>query len=211
MGGHARCTCGCATQECMVVSMRARKVCPALLCVVMSLCQCTQCCVPTPGGGPPDAEQGSGGHKRGLVLSLTLDGFTLHGTHSLPATHCARVQGASAARGLSSPSCSSAPLSPTQTNIHAWAGMPGLVLALGLKLMSLAFLLQPLCLGMDVQRIFHRWACVALRDWHPMPLASVLDGLPRRSCWRSIAGVCGAKLPLIAPVSYTHLTLPTKA
>ena len=51
---------------------------------------------------------------------------------------------------------------------------------------------------MDVQRIFHRWACVALRDWHPMPLASVLDGLPRRSCWRAIAGVCGAKLPLIA-------------
>ena len=142
--------CGCATQECMVVPMRARKVCPASLCVVMSLCQCTQFCVPMHGGGPPDAAQGSGGHKRGLVLSLTLDGFTLHGTHSLPATHCASVQGTSAAQGISSPSCSSAHLSPTHTILQACRAMPGLVLALVRKLMCQAFLLQLPASGMQV-------------------------------------------------------------
>ena len=80
------------------------------------------------------------------------------GSLSLPATHCARVQGPSAAQGISSPSCSSGPLSPTHTNVQACMGMPGLVLALVLKLMCLAFLLQLLCL---------RNAC-----WIPWPLTS---------------------------------------
>ena len=80
------------------------------------------------------------------------------GSHSLPATHCSRVQGPSAAQGISSPSCSWAPFSPTHTNVQDCMGMPGLVLALVLKLMCLAFLLQLICL---------RNAC-----WIPWPLPS---------------------------------------
>ena len=47
------------------------------------------------------------------------------GSLSVPVTHCARVQGPSAAQGISPPSCSSAPLSPKHTNVQAGMGMPG--------------------------------------------------------------------------------------
>ena len=78
---------------------------------------------------PPCGAPGSysvRGCEEELVLRVHLVGMTLPGALVLH--------------------CSSAPLSPTQRNIQACAGMPGLVLALGLKLMSLAFLLQLLCL-----------------------------------------------------------------